>query len=112
MILLPCCQVCKEWESKAMTVDNSVRLVLIRIGIVLDSDGGALGEDKRTLSHFKICKPWHCALSLSLWKLAKYAFPVLEVCVFFVGFGCFGWWVTFYPALYAYPLHLLKSTIC
>eukprot|EP00250_Pteridium_aquilinum_P005137 c15277_g1_i1 orf=109-1272(+) len=37
-------KVCKEWESKAMTVDNGVRVVLIRIGIVLDNDGGALAQ--------------------------------------------------------------------
>lgn len=36
-------QVCREWETKAHDVDNGVRLVLIRIGIVLGKDGGALG---------------------------------------------------------------------
>lgn len=37
-------EVCREWESTAQTVDDSVRLVLIRIGIVLDNDGGALAR--------------------------------------------------------------------
>lgn len=36
-------QVCREWEARASEVDNNVRLVLIRIGIVLGKDGGALG---------------------------------------------------------------------
>lgn len=36
-------QVCREWEAKALEVDNGVRLALIRIGIVLGKDGGALG---------------------------------------------------------------------
>jgi NAD dependent epimerase/dehydratase family enzyme len=39
----PYLQVCREWEAKAQTLDKSIRLVRIRIGIVLDKDGGALG---------------------------------------------------------------------
>lgn len=37
-------QVCREWESTAKKVDTDVRLVLIRIGIVLENDGGALAQ--------------------------------------------------------------------
>ncbi|KAI5063105.1 hypothetical protein GOP47_0021652 [Adiantum capillus-veneris] len=37
-------QVCREWESTAKNVDADVRLVLIRIGIVLENDGGALAQ--------------------------------------------------------------------
>ncbi|MCO5546881.1 hypothetical protein L7F22_000318 [Adiantum nelumboides] len=37
-------QVCREWESTAKKVDADVRLVLIRIGIVLENDGGALAQ--------------------------------------------------------------------
>eukprot|EP00250_Pteridium_aquilinum_P014539 c22049_g1_i1 orf=103-1257(+) len=37
-------QVCREWESTAKGVDKDVRLVLIRIGIVLEKDGGALAQ--------------------------------------------------------------------
>ncbi|WOK98202.1 epimerase family protein [Canna indica] len=37
-------EVCREWEAKALQVDNSVRLALIRIGIVLGKDGGALAK--------------------------------------------------------------------
>eukprot|EP00249_Psilotum_nudum_P019107 c27102_g1_i3 orf=500-1711(-) len=37
-------EVCREWESTAEKVDCHVRLVLIRIGIVLDKDGGALAK--------------------------------------------------------------------
>lgn len=37
------CQVCKAWEGKALEVDKDVRLALIRIGVVLGKDGGALG---------------------------------------------------------------------
>lgn len=44
-------KVCREWESTAQAVDDSVRLVLVRIGIVLDSDGGALA---RMIPLFKI----------------------------------------------------------
>lgn len=34
---------CREWEAKAFTVHKDVRLALIRIGVVLGKDGGALG---------------------------------------------------------------------
>lgn len=34
---------CKEWESCALKVDKDVKVVLIRIGVVLGKDGGALG---------------------------------------------------------------------
>ncbi|KAH7422561.1 hypothetical protein KP509_12G014400 [Ceratopteris richardii] len=37
-------RVCREWESTAQKVDSDVRLVLVRIGIVLESDGGALAQ--------------------------------------------------------------------
>lgn len=38
-------QVCREWESRARQVDEEhVRLVLIRIGVVLGKDGGALAK--------------------------------------------------------------------
>lgn len=37
-------EVCREWEAKAHNVDNGVRLVLIRIGVVLGKDGGALAK--------------------------------------------------------------------
>lgn len=36
-------KVCREWEAKALEVDKDVRLTLIRIGVVLGKDGGALG---------------------------------------------------------------------
>ncbi|XP_038974751.1 epimerase family protein SDR39U1 homolog, chloroplastic isoform X2 [Phoenix dactylifera] len=35
-------EVCREWEMKAHNVDNGVRLVLIRIGIVLGKDGAKM----------------------------------------------------------------------
>jgi len=35
---------CKEWESIAQNQPKSTRLVIIRIGIVLAKDGGALGK--------------------------------------------------------------------
>jgi len=31
------------WEEKAKELENGTRLVLIRTGVVLDKDGGALG---------------------------------------------------------------------
>ncbi|KAK8950818.1 hypothetical protein KSP39_PZI004449 [Platanthera zijinensis] len=37
-------EVCREWETKALEVDKDVRFVLIRIGIVLGKDGGALAK--------------------------------------------------------------------
>ena len=37
-------QVCSEWEEIASKKPNATRLVLLRIGIVLGSDGGALGK--------------------------------------------------------------------
>ncbi|XP_042416897.1 epimerase family protein SDR39U1 homolog, chloroplastic-like [Zingiber officinale] len=37
-------EVCRDWEAKALEVDNGVRLVLIRIGVVLGKDGGALAK--------------------------------------------------------------------
>lgn len=36
-------QVCREWEGRALGVNKNVKLVLIRIGVVLGKDGGALG---------------------------------------------------------------------
>lgn len=39
------CQVCREWEGTALNVTKDVRLALIRIGVVLGKDGGALGND-------------------------------------------------------------------
>ena len=35
---------CKEWESLASNKPRSMRLVIVRIGIVLAKDGGALGK--------------------------------------------------------------------
>ncbi|RVW93386.1 Epimerase family protein SDR39U1-like, chloroplastic [Vitis vinifera] len=37
-------EVCREWEGKAFKVNKDVRLVLIRIGVVLGKDGGALAK--------------------------------------------------------------------
>ncbi|XP_078161066.1 NAD(P)-binding Rossmann-fold superfamily protein isoform X2 [Carex rostrata] len=37
-------EVCREWEAKAREVNSDVRLVLIRIGVVLGKDGGALAK--------------------------------------------------------------------
>lgn len=38
-------QVCREWEATACQVNQEdVRLVLLRIGVVLGKDGGALGS--------------------------------------------------------------------
>lgn len=36
-------QVCREWEATALGVDKNVRVALIRIGVVLGKEGGALG---------------------------------------------------------------------
>lgn len=48
-------QVCREWEAKAGSVSPDVRLVLIRIGIVLGKDGGALGQLIIYLSTLNYC---------------------------------------------------------
>ncbi|KAK1326239.1 hypothetical protein QJS10_CPA01g02406 [Acorus calamus] len=37
-------EVCREWETRALEVKGDVRLVLIRIGVVLGKDGGALAK--------------------------------------------------------------------
>ncbi|KAE8668157.1 Epimerase family protein SDR39U1-like protein [Hibiscus syriacus] len=37
-------EVCREWEGTALKVDKDVRLALIRIGVVLGEDGGALAK--------------------------------------------------------------------
>lgn len=37
-------QVCREWETTALRVNKNVRLTLIRIGVVLGKEGGALGK--------------------------------------------------------------------
>ncbi|KAI9123910.1 hypothetical protein K1719_005210 [Acacia pycnantha] len=37
-------EVCREWESTAHKVNGDVRLALIRIGVVLGKDGGALAK--------------------------------------------------------------------
>ncbi|GMI74483.1 GIANT CHLOROPLAST 1 [Hibiscus trionum] len=37
-------EVCREWEGTALKVDKDVRLALIRIGVVLGKDGGALAK--------------------------------------------------------------------
>lgn len=50
-------QVCREWEANALQVDEDVRLALIRIGIVLGKDGGALGIILllKDYLHFRFC---------------------------------------------------------
>lgn len=42
-------QVCREWEATALKVNKDVRLALIRIGVVLGKDGGALGKTKLSM---------------------------------------------------------------
>ncbi|KAI4300080.1 hypothetical protein L6164_033497 [Bauhinia variegata] len=37
-------EVCREWEATALKVNGDVRLALIRIGVVLGKDGGALAK--------------------------------------------------------------------
>ena len=37
-------KLCKEWESIAKNKPRATRLLIVRIGIVLDKDGGALGK--------------------------------------------------------------------
>ncbi|CAA7410907.1 unnamed protein product [Spirodela intermedia] len=37
-------EVCRVWEAKALGVDKDVRLALIRIGVVLGKEGGALAK--------------------------------------------------------------------
>ncbi|RWR85917.1 epimerase family protein SDR39U1, chloroplastic isoform X1 [Cinnamomum micranthum f. kanehirae] len=37
-------EVCREWEGRALGVNKNVKLVLIRIGVVLGKDGGALAK--------------------------------------------------------------------
>ncbi|XLR23949.1 hypothetical protein S83_051849, partial [Arachis hypogaea] len=37
-------EVCQEWESTALKVNGDVRVALIRIGVVLGKDGGALAK--------------------------------------------------------------------
>ncbi|MQM17318.1 hypothetical protein Taro_050285, partial [Colocasia esculenta] len=37
-------EVCREWEARAVEVDKDVRLALIRIGVVLGKEGGALAK--------------------------------------------------------------------
>ncbi|CAJ2679412.1 unnamed protein product [Trifolium pratense] len=37
-------EVCREWESSALKVNGDVRVALIRIGVVLGKDGGALAK--------------------------------------------------------------------
>jgi hypothetical protein len=39
----PCCR-CREWEAAAQKVPKGVRLAVLRVGIVLAADGGALGR--------------------------------------------------------------------
>ncbi|KAK4491429.1 hypothetical protein RD792_002178 [Penstemon davidsonii] len=37
-------EVCREWEASALRVDKDVRIALIRIGVVLGKEGGALAK--------------------------------------------------------------------
>ncbi|CAH9056572.1 unnamed protein product [Cuscuta europaea] len=37
-------EVCREWEASALNVSKDVRVALIRIGVVLGKDGGALAK--------------------------------------------------------------------
>ncbi|KAL7257530.1 hypothetical protein ACSBR1_003769 [Camellia fascicularis] len=37
-------EVCREWEASALRINKNVRLALIRIGVVLGKDGGALAK--------------------------------------------------------------------
>ena len=49
-------QVCREWEATALGVNKNVRLALIRIGVVLGKDGGALGMILSSESCFRLAK--------------------------------------------------------
>lgn len=49
-------QVCREWEASALKVHKDVRLALIRIGVVLGKDGGALGKVLTIIKHFLVFK--------------------------------------------------------
>lgn len=51
-------QVCREWEATALQVNKDVRLALIRIGVVLGKDGGALGISDFLLSLY-LSPPTH-----------------------------------------------------
>lgn len=45
-------QVCQAWEQTALGVPGECRVVLLRLGIVLDRDGGALGKMVPTFQAF------------------------------------------------------------
>lgn len=45
-------RLCVEWEDEARGLDSATRLVIVRTGLALDRDGGALGK---MLLPFKLC---------------------------------------------------------
>ena len=47
-------QVCREWEATALGVNKNVRVALIRIGVVLGKEGGALGMEKILIIRFNL----------------------------------------------------------
>lgn len=51
-------QVCREWEATALQINKDVRVALIRIGVVLGKDGGALGISDFLLSLY-LSPPTH-----------------------------------------------------
>lgn len=58
-------QVCREWEATALGVNKDVRVALIRIGVVLGKEGGALGIAEFPLLIIKSLFPYTNPISVS-----------------------------------------------
>lgn len=72
---MPSVQVCREWESTALKVNGDVRVALIRIGVVLGKDGGALGMTSKLQNSGLVYIFWHPILS-------TYPFRLISVLAF------------------------------
>lgn len=53
-------QVCREWEATALSANKDVRVALIRIGVVLGKEGGALG----VILYLFFCLPCYSTIIL------------------------------------------------
>ncbi|KAJ6906257.1 hypothetical protein NC652_023872 [Populus alba x Populus x berolinensis] len=64
-------EVCREWEATALKVNKDVRLALIRIGVVLGKDGGALGTQSSKCFYLHFMLTFRCIASFLIYNLSS-----------------------------------------
>lgn len=64
-------EVCREWEATALKANKDVRLALIRIGVVLGKDGGALGIQSSKCFYLHFMLTFRCIASFLIYNLSS-----------------------------------------